>query len=66
MPQNQEKSKPTRDQVAVWVERDLDNAVSFLNMLRMTPEVKEALIQIVYDRVLVREENLEKAKEELE
>lgn len=62
----EEKPKPTREQVAVWVQRDLDNAFSFLNMIRMTPEVNEAVIDIVYERVLVREENLQKVKEELE
>lgn len=51
-----EGAAPTPNQVAEWVRRDLDNAIAFLNMLRNDPQIIAAVVDIVNEKVALREE----------
>lgn len=54
-----------KKQVAEWVQRDLDNAIAFLGMLKNTPELKEYIVDLAAEKVAAYEEK-KKSEPELD
>lgn len=55
-----------RKDISRWVNRDLENAIAFLNMLRSTPEVLDAIEEKVAERIRLHEEEKKLKGEEVE
>lgn len=51
-----EKRQVSKEEIAAWVNRDIENSVSILNLIRTDPEILAAITEIVVERVRVREE----------
>lgn len=49
------------EEIKKWAQRDLEAAISFLNMLRQDPEVLEAVMSIIVERIQVQQEASKKA-----
>lgn len=53
---SKEEKTPTSEQIATWMVRDLESAVSFLNMLRSDPEILAAIKDKVVERFRLEDE----------
>lgn len=51
-----ENQKVSKETIAAWVMRDIENSVSILNLIRNDKEILDAIIAIVEERVRVQEE----------
>lgn len=43
------KTPPTREEVALWTQRDIDSAIYFLNVIRRHPTIVKQIADELYD-----------------
>lgn len=49
------KKLVSREEVSQWVEKDLGMVVSFVNMIRCNPDIQNALIDVIHQRLVASE-----------